>query len=101
MKPPQPPQPTRPPKQAPLTVTLLALPREVSVLRRVLREHVGAPCADLQLCVSELVGNVIAHVGEGTPVTVRVGGTVQGRTRVEVTDPDHGGRPVPRRAGGR
>ncbi|MET9799714.1 ATP-binding protein [Streptomyces sp. NPDC006368] len=84
----------------PLTVRFLAVPKEVGELRRALREHVGAPCADLQLCVSELVGNVIAHLGEGTPVTVRVYGT-GGRVRVEVGDPDPRAWPLLRSVGER
>ncbi len=42
---------------------------------------------EAQLCVSELVSNVITHVGHGTPVTlvVSVNGT---RLRIEVHDPD-------------
>lgn len=72
----------------PLTVELLALPKAVPEIRRALREHLGAPCPEAQLCVSELLTNVIAHVGEGTPVTVRVFRAPDGRTRVEVTDPD-------------
>ena len=37
---------------------------------------------------TELLTNVIDHLGEGTPVTVRVTGTDLGHTRIEVTDPD-------------
>ncbi|MFD8817607.1 ATP-binding protein [Streptomyces sp. NPDC059627] len=44
-------------------------------------------CAEVQLCVTELVTNVIRHLGEGTPVRVRVAQS-GGRTRVEVTDRD-------------
>ncbi|MEU5209810.1 ATP-binding protein [Streptomyces sp. NPDC020742] len=74
---------------------LLALPKEVPVLRRAVREYLGGgPCPDVQLCVSEIVGNVIRHLGEGTPVVVRVRGTGEGRTRVEVTDPAPGALPV-------
>jgi anti-sigma regulatory factor (Ser/Thr protein kinase) len=40
------------------------------------------------------VTNVIDHVGEGTPVTVRVRVTDAGHTRVEVTDPDRRALPV-------
>lgn len=85
---------------APLRLELLAVPKEVPVLRRTVREHLGGPCAEVQLCVSEIVGNVIRHVGEGTPVVVRISRRAGGRTRVEVTD--HGGRalPVLLRAGG-
>ncbi|WP_373302246.1 ATP-binding protein [Streptomyces flaveus] len=62
--------------------------------RRTVRQHLGAPCADVQLCVTELLANVVRHVGEGTPVRVRVARTDGGRTRVEVTDPDPHALPV-------
>ena len=58
----------------PLTLELFALPKEVPVLRRTVREHLGGPCAEVQLCVSEILGNVIRHVGEGTPVVVHISG---------------------------
>ncbi|MFD7442317.1 ATP-binding protein [Streptomyces sp. NPDC059909] len=77
----------------PLTLELLATPKAVPDVRRTVREHVGAPCADLQLCVSELITNVIRHLGEGVPITVRLA-RVQGRTRLEVTDPDPRAWPV-------
>ncbi|MGW0819809.1 ATP-binding protein [Streptomyces sp. NPDC002845] len=73
---------------APLTLTLLALPKAVPEVRRTVREHLGVPCPEVQLCVSELLTNVISHVGEGTRVTLRVIHTADGRTRLEVTDPD-------------
>ncbi|WP_274561674.1 ATP-binding protein [Streptomyces spiramyceticus] len=76
-----------------LHLELLAAPKAVPELRRAVREHLGAPCPDVQLCVSELLANVITHVGEGTPVTLRVSGTGD-RTRVEVTDPDPRALPV-------
>ncbi|WP_329220352.1 ATP-binding protein [Streptomyces sp. NBC_01485] len=73
----------------PLVFDLLALPKAVPEVRQAVREHLGgAPCPEAQLCVSELLTNVIAHVGEGTPVTVRVFRSPGGRTRLEVTDPD-------------
>jgi hypothetical protein len=78
----------------PLTVEVLAVPKAVPLLRRTVREYLGAPCADVQLCVSELLGNVIRHLGEGIPVTLRVTGCAGGRTRVEVTDPDPEALPV-------
>ncbi|MFJ9076545.1 hypothetical protein ACIRO3_14990 [Streptomyces sp. NPDC102278] len=81
----------------PFRAGVLALPRELSALRRAVRAHVDAPCHDLQLCVSELVGNVIVHVGEGTPVTLAITRTADGRTRVEVSDPDPRVWPVLRR----
>ncbi|MEV6587668.1 ATP-binding protein [Streptomyces acidicola] len=72
-------------------LSLLAAPKSVPELRHHLRHH----SFDVRLCVSELVTNVIDHVGEGTPMTVRVMSTDQGRTRIEVTDPDPGRLPVP------
>jgi anti-sigma regulatory factor (Ser/Thr protein kinase) len=77
----------------PLTLELLATPKAVPEVRRALRAHMGGPCADLQLCASELVTNVIRHLGEGVPVTVRVA-REPGRTRLEVTDPDPRALPV-------
>lgn len=77
------------PGTGPLTLEMLAVPNAVPALRVTVRQYLGQPCADVQLCVSELLSNVIRHIGEGTPVSVCVrdvhGG---GRTRVEVTDPD-------------
>jgi anti-sigma regulatory factor (Ser/Thr protein kinase) len=70
----------------------LAEPEEAAALRRVLRIHLRLwGLQDLtvavQLCVSELVNNVIIHVGSGTPTTLAVSmnGT---RLRIEVHDPD-------------
>ncbi|MFJ3893894.1 ATP-binding protein [Streptomyces sp. NPDC090083] len=70
----------------------LAEPEEVAALRRVLRIHLriwglAELTVAVQLCVSELVSNVITHVGVGTPTTLAVSmnGT---RLRVEVHDPD-------------
>ncbi|MDQ0811557.1 anti-sigma regulatory factor (Ser/Thr protein kinase) [Streptomyces sp. B3I7] len=73
---------------------LLATSEAVPEVRRQLRHH----GFDVGLCVSELLTNVIDHVGEGTPVTVRVLGTPYGSTRVEVTDPDPRALPVLLRA---
>ncbi|WP_327317360.1 ATP-binding protein [Streptomyces sp. NBC_01235] len=73
----------------PLVLDLLALPKAVPEARQAVREHLGGvTCPEVQLCVSELLTNVITHVGEGTPVTVRLFRSPDGRTRVEVTDPD-------------
>ncbi|MFF9176054.1 ATP-binding protein [Streptomyces sp. NPDC014793] len=73
-----------------LELALLATPQAVPELRQRLRalDH------DVRLCVTELLTNVIDHLGEGTPVTVRVTGTPREGTRVEVTDPDAGALPV-------
>lgn len=70
----------------------LAEPQEVAALRRVLRVHLGLWGLDelidaAQLCVSELVANVITHVGPGTPTSLAV--SMKGtHLRVEVYDPD-------------
>ncbi|MFF3134002.1 ATP-binding protein [Streptomyces mirabilis] len=73
-------------------IPFVAEPREVSALRRIMRLHLGlwglheiAEAA--QLCVTELVSNVITHVGAGTPTTLAVSmnGTY---LRIEVQDPD-------------
>lgn len=69
---------------------LLATAKSVPELRHHLRHHTF----EVRLCASELVTNVIDHLGEGTPVTVRVTGTDRGHTRVEVTDPDPRALPV-------
>ncbi|MER6181587.1 ATP-binding protein [Streptomyces sp. NPDC001652] len=69
-----------------------AQPNELAELRRALRirlilwglhDHVDVA----QLCVSELVTNVIQHVGEGTPVTLRMA-LSEPYLRLEVEDPD-------------
>ncbi|WP_454337798.1 ATP-binding protein [Streptomyces glaucescens] len=67
-------------------------PEEVAVLRRIMRLHLRLwglhEMADAaQLCMSELVSNVITHVGTGTPTTLAVAmnGTY---LRIEVHDPD-------------
>lgn len=70
----------------------LAEPEEVAALRRVLRIHLKIWGLEeltdaVQLCVSELVANVITHVGAGTPTTLAV--SMNGaHLRVEVHDPD-------------
>ncbi|MBT2449366.1 ATP-binding protein [Streptomyces sp. ISL-43] len=76
----------------PLELSFLAEPEEVPALRRVVRQHLEYwGMADLvdaaQLCVSELVTNVLIHVGVGTPTTLvlRIRGS---HLRIEVQDPD-------------
>ncbi|MDQ1046439.1 ATP-binding protein [Streptomyces sp. V4I2] len=81
-----------------LDLDLLAVPGAVPDLRRTVRRHLAAPCADVQLCVTELVANVIRHVGDGAPIRVRVLRADAGRIRVEVTDPDPCALPVLRHA---
>ncbi|ANH93037.1 hypothetical protein A8713_19250 [Streptomyces sp. SAT1] len=72
----------------PLALDLAAYPTAVAEVRRAVREHLGVPCGDVQLCVSELLTNVILHVGEGAPVSVRVRcpDGEDGPVRVEVGD---------------
>ncbi|MGW0667757.1 hypothetical protein [Streptomyces sp. NPDC002746] len=50
----------------PFTVELLAVPEAVPEMRRMLRWRFGeVEAPDLLLCVSELLTNVIVHVGAG------------------------------------
>ncbi|WP_107051467.1 ATP-binding protein [Streptomyces sp. NRRL S-1022] len=80
------------------TLPFLAEAQEVASLRRVLRLHLelwGLPEVSeaAQLCVSELVANVIKHVGPGTPTTLAV--SMSGnRLRLEVHDPDARALPI-------
>ncbi|MFI6861098.1 ATP-binding protein [Streptomyces sp. NPDC050421] len=84
----------------PLAVDLLAVPKAVPEVRRMLRARfAGVDVSDLTLCVSELLSNVIVHLGEGVPVTLRVSGTHTGRVRVELSDPAPGVWPVLRSTG--
>ncbi|MFI2432442.1 ATP-binding protein [Streptomyces sp. NPDC018693] len=76
----------------PWRLAFTAQPAEVAALRRMLRlrlENWGLHelIDSTQLCASELVNNVITHVGHGTPATLAVSmsGTY---LRVEVHDPD-------------
>lgn len=76
----------------PWDLAFLADPEEVAALRRIMRVHLGLwglhdVIDEAQLCVSELVSNVITHVGQGTPATLAVSmnGTY---LRIEVHDPD-------------
>ncbi|MFC8565257.1 ATP-binding protein [Streptomyces sp. NPDC057245] len=77
---------------APYVVRFTALEAEVAALRRDVRVRLESwglrsLVDEVQLCVSELVANVITHVGAGTPTTLSVlmNGTY---LRVEVRDPD-------------
>ncbi|MET8942303.1 ATP-binding protein [Streptomyces sp. NPDC004542] len=88
----------RVPSPPALDLDLPAVPEALAGLRRTVRRHLGVPCAEVQLCVTELVTNVVRHVGEGTPVRVRVARMDGGRVRVEVTDPDARALPVLARA---
>ncbi|MFD8201286.1 ATP-binding protein [Streptomyces sp. NPDC059701] len=71
---------------------------EVAGLRRLVRLHLEIwnlhDLADVaQLCVSELVANVIKHVGPGTPSLLAVSANAT-RLRIEVTDPNSRALPV-------
>ncbi|MFF9173751.1 ATP-binding protein [Streptomyces sp. NPDC014793] len=76
----------------PWELPFLAVPEEVAALRRLLRTHLALwglqeLTEAAQLCVSELVTNVITHVGPGTPTTLVV--SMRGtHLRIEVHDPD-------------
>lgn len=76
----------------PWELPFLAEPEEVAALRRVMRLHLRLwGLSDVidaaEICVSELVANVIRHVGVGTPSTlvVEMKGT---HLRVGLRDPD-------------
>lgn len=73
-------------------IPFVAEPQEVAALRRIMRLHLGLwglheITEAAQLCVTELVSNVITHVGAGTPtaLAVSMNGT---HLRIEVQDPD-------------
>ncbi|MER6956902.1 ATP-binding protein [Streptomyces sp. NPDC000618] len=76
----------------PWSLDFVAEAEEVAALRRLMRLHLnlwGLPevVDDAQLCVTELVSNVIAHVGTGTPTTLAV--SMNGaHLRIEIRDPD-------------
>ncbi|MFF9401225.1 ATP-binding protein [Streptomyces sp. NPDC014744] len=73
-------------------LAFLAEAEELAGLRRVMRLHLelwglSEVVHAAQVCVTEMVANVIKHVGPGTPsrLAVSMNG---GRLRVEVCDPD-------------
>ncbi|MEU1551892.1 ATP-binding protein [Streptomyces scabiei] len=76
----------------PWNLPFVAEPEGVASLRRIMRLHLGLwglheVISAAQLCVSELVSNVINHVGVGTPTTLAV--SMNGTClRIEVHDPD-------------
>ncbi|MEU6088985.1 ATP-binding protein [Streptomyces sp. NPDC047085] len=84
----------RRPSRPLLDVELVAVPKALQGLRRTVRRYLDEPCADVQLCVTELVTNVIRHVGEGAPIRVRVARPGGNSIRVEVTDPAEHALPV-------
>ncbi|MCW8098545.1 ATP-binding protein [Streptomyces tauricus] len=81
----------------------LAEAEEVAALRSALRVHLGRWDLEelietAQLCVSELVSNVITHVGPGTPAELIVSKERAG-LRIEVHDPDTRALPTLRNEG--
>lgn len=81
-----------------LTLPLLAVPEEVPRLRRVLQLHLcdwNLPHVvdAAQLCATELLANVIHHVGPGNPVTLTTAmrGT---HVRLALRDPGSTGLPT-------
>ncbi|MGV9403768.1 ATP-binding protein [Streptomyces sp. NPDC003667] len=82
----------------PWELSFLAMPEEVAALRRLLSIHLALwglqeVTEAAQLCVSELVANVITHVGPGTPTTLTV--SMRGtHLHIEVHDPDTRGLPT-------
>ncbi|MGX1369752.1 anti-sigma regulatory factor (Ser/Thr protein kinase) [Streptomyces canus] len=87
----------------PWSLPFTAEPQEVAAIRRIMRLHLGlwglhGVIDAAQLCVSELVSNVITHVGAGTPATLVV--SMSGpRLRIEVHDSDTRALPVLLEAG--
>ncbi|MEW2067670.1 ATP-binding protein [Streptomyces sp. NPDC007346] len=73
-------------------ISLLAEPEELAGLRRVISLHLALwgladTVQDAQLCATELVTNVMEHVGVGTPARLAV--SMSGsRLRLEVSDPE-------------
>ncbi|MGA4902643.1 ATP-binding protein [Streptomyces griseoincarnatus] len=83
-------------------VQFLAEPEEVAALRMDVRARlrewgIQEVIDEAQLCVSELVSNVITHVGPGTPVSLLLS-LRSARLRIEVRDPDAGVLPTLMRA---
>ncbi|WBB63977.1 ATP-binding protein [Streptomyces sp. WMMC500] len=76
-----------------------ACPEEVAGLRRVLQRHLrlwGLPHVvhAAQLCATELVTNVVSHVGAGVPVTLTTS-MRDTRLRLELHDPGTNSVPIP------
>ncbi|MEW2575026.1 ATP-binding protein [Streptomyces syringium] len=77
----------------------LAEPEHVAALRRAIRLRLTrwdlpALADAAELCVTELITNVITHVGVSTPTWIAVSMTGT-HVRVEVSDPDAGALPTP------
>lgn len=90
-------------KRKPWELPFVAEPSEIAGLRRVLKLHLtlwGLPdlIETAQICVTELVSNVIKHVGAGVPakLAVSMSGTY---LRIELHDPDRRALPTLLNAG--
>ncbi|MEV7995233.1 ATP-binding protein [Streptomyces sp. NPDC086077] len=90
-------------QRKPWELAFTAEPEEVAALRRIMKLHLGIwglheVVDGAQLCVSELVANVITHVGRGTPATLAVSMN-DTYLRIEVHDPDCRALPTLMQAG--
>ncbi|MEU5837667.1 ATP-binding protein [Streptomyces diacarni] len=87
------------PQRPALSLAVLARAADVGAVRHEVAAHCtrwGAPRAVADaaaLCVGELLANVVVHVGEAAPATVRVVWCGGGRLRIAVSDSDP--RPLP------
>ncbi|WUT08222.1 ATP-binding protein [Streptomyces sp. NBC_00704] len=87
----------------PWSLAFAAEPEEAAALRRLLRLHLGLwglpeVIEAAEICATELLSNVITHVGPGTPTTLSVS-MHGGRVRIEIEDPDPRTLPTLLRAG--
>ncbi|WP_242432905.1 ATP-binding protein [Streptomyces sp. Root264] len=87
----------------PWSIAFVAEPEEAAALRRLMRLHLGlwgfpGAIEAAQLCVTEMLSNVIAHVGAGTPTTLSVS-LNGGHVRIEIQDPDTRALPTLLQAG--
>ncbi|MDX3310753.1 ATP-binding protein [Streptomyces sp. ME08-AFT2] len=87
----------------PWSIAFVAEAEEAASLRRLMRLHLGlwglpGVIETAQLCVTEMLSNVITHVGPGTPTTLSVSMN-GGHVRIEIQDPDTRALPTLLQAG--
>ncbi|MFF6800659.1 ATP-binding protein [Streptomyces sp. NPDC012616] len=87
----------------PWSIAFVAEAEEAASLRRLMRLHLGlwglpGVIETAQLCVTEMLSNVITHVGPGTPTTLSVAMN-GGHVRIEIQDPDTRALPTLLQAG--
>lgn len=87
----------------PWSIAFVAEPEAAAALRRLMRLHLGlwgfpGVIEAAQLCVTEMLSNVITHVGPGTPTTLSVSMN-GGHVRIEIQDPDTRALPTLLQAG--